>query len=134
MGQQQDALTTQSDMERIPVWPPEFEVPVEDPFANDLLMNHVRAQALTNLIQRARPPYVIAVDAGWGNGKTTFLRMLKQELQNEGFGIIAFNAWEHDFTDNPVTTLAGEIDEEFRSKKPAPQSNRTRQGSRTHSH
>ena len=115
MGQQQDALTTQSGMERIPVGPPEFEVPVEDPFANDLLMNHVRAQALTNLIQRARPPYVIAVDAGWGNGKTTFLRMLKQELQNEGFGVIAFNAWEHDFTDNPVTTLAGEIVKQTKS-------------------
>ena len=109
MDHHQDALTTRSDTERIPVSSPPFEVPVEDPFANDLLMNHVRAQALTNLIERAGPPYVIAVDAEWGNGKTTFLRMLKQKLQNEGFGVIAFNAWEHDFTDNPVTTLAGEI-------------------------
>ena len=115
MDHHQDALTTRSDTERIPVSSPAFEVPVEDPFANDLLMNHVRAQALTNLIERAGPPYVISVDAEWGNGKTTFLRMLKQELQNDGFGVIAFNAWEHDFTDNPVTTLAGEIVKQTKS-------------------
>ena len=41
--------------------------------------------------------------------------MLKRELQNDEFGVIAFNAWEHDFTDNPVTTLAGEIVKQTKS-------------------
>ena len=109
MNQDENAPTNAAGIANLQVSPPEIDVPIEDPFANDLLMSHTRAQALTRLIERASPPYVIAIDAEWGNGKTTFLRMLKRELQSEGFGVIAFNAWEHDFTNNPVTTLAGEI-------------------------
>ena len=84
-------------------------IPADDPFANDLLNNRARAEALTHLIGHAQTPYVLSIDAQWGNGKTTFLNMLIQHLRNDGFGVIAFNAWENDFTDNPFTTLAGEI-------------------------
>ena len=109
MDGHEDEPTTQTDPATIQVVLLEPDTLGPDPFADDLLLTHVRAYALTDLIRRARPPYVISIDAEWGNGKTTFLKMLKQHLQSEGFGVIAFNAWEHDFTDNPVTTLAGEI-------------------------
>ena len=115
MNHDENAPTNVIGTINLQVLPPEIDVPIEDPFANDLLMSQDRARALTKLIERASPPYVIAIDAEWGNGKTTFLRMLKRELQNDGFGVIAFNAWEHDFTDNPVTTLAGEIVKQTKS-------------------
>ena len=94
---------------------PEPEIPHDDPFANDLMLTHVRADALANLIERARTPYVISIDAEWGDGKTTFLNMLTQHLKNEKFGVISFNAWEDDFTNNPITTLAGQIVKQTKS-------------------
>ena len=100
---------TETGPTAVPVTTPELEIPTDDPFANDLMDNLSRAHALTELMKRAQTPYVISIDAEWGNGKTTFLKMLTRQLKNDGFGVIEFNAWEHDFTDNPVTTLAGEI-------------------------
>jgi len=107
--------TRESKHQALQVVAPIPEIPVDDPFANDLLNNRARAEALTHLIGRARTPYVLSVDAEWGNGKTTFLNMLVQHLRNEGFGLVEFNAWENDFTDNPFTTLAGEIVKQSKS-------------------
>ena len=90
-------------------------IPADNPFANDLLSTRARAEALTLLIGRARTPYVLSIDAQWGNGKTTFLNMFMQHLMNDGFAVIEFNAWENDFTDNPFTTLAAEIVKQTKS-------------------
>ena len=51
----------------------------------------------------------MAVDAAWGAGKTTFLKMWAQHFRNEGFPVVEFNAWETDFTDDPFVALASEI-------------------------
>ena len=51
----------------------------------------------------------MAVDAAWGAGKTTFLRMWAQYLRDEGYPVVQFNAWETDFTEEPFISLASEI-------------------------
>ena len=51
----------------------------------------------------------MAVDAPWGTGKTTFLRMWKQHLHNCGFSVVEFNAWETDFSEDPLVALTAEI-------------------------
>ena len=51
----------------------------------------------------------MAVDAAWGAGKTTFLRMWAQDLRNKGFPVIAFNAWETDASGDPFLALTSEI-------------------------
>ena len=76
MDGHEDEPTTQTDPATIQVVLLEPDTLGPDPFADDLLLTHVRAYALTDLIRRARPPYVISIDAEWGNGKTTFLKML----------------------------------------------------------
>ena len=49
------------------------------------------------------------MDAAWGAGKTTFLRMWSQHLRDEGFPVVQFNAWETDFTGEPFVALSSEI-------------------------
>jgi predicted KAP-like P-loop ATPase len=51
----------------------------------------------------------MAVNNKWGTGKTTFIKMWKQLLMNEGFKTIYFNAWENDFQDDVIIALLAEI-------------------------
>jgi len=54
-------------------------------------------------------PCVLAVDAPWGYGKTTFIQLWSQDLQNRGAHVIEFNAWESDFTGSPFVSLLTEL-------------------------
>ena len=49
------------------------------------------------------------MDAEWGNGKTTFLKMWSGHLRNEAFHVIEFNAWETDFSGEPFVALYSEL-------------------------
>ena len=90
--------------------PVPFEVPSSDPFKHDVLQRQPVAVALTELIRTAQDGLVLTIDSPWGSGKTTFLSMWQQHLSNEGFKTIAFNAWETDFTDDPLVALLGELE------------------------
>ncbi len=90
--------------------PREIGIPTEgDPFANDLLGRKAPAESLANLIRSVEGPCAVSVDAAWGNGKTTFLKLLAQHLRNEGFPVVAFNAWETDFSGDPFLALSESI-------------------------
>ena len=93
----------------IRIQPRPVEIPADDPFKHDLLDRKESAEALTNLLRNMDGPCVLAVDAGWGTGKTTFLRMWSQHLRNDGFKTVELNAWETDFTDDPFLAISSEI-------------------------
>ena len=96
-------------IDRIRIRPNEFTVPSEDPFKNDLLDRKSVIEGLTRIIGSAQSPYVISVDAAWGSGKTAFLDMWCQHLENEGYTVVSFNAWKTDFAENPFQALSAEI-------------------------
>ena len=100
---------------RIRVQPREIEVPADDPFSVDLLDRREAVDTLTHLVGNLDGPCVVAVDAAWGFGKTTFLKMWSQHLRNEEFPVVAFNAWETDFSEDPFLTLATELTEGLQS-------------------
>ena len=56
----------------IRIQPPEFEISAENPFEHDLLERAESIKALTTMIGAIEGPCVMAVDASWGMGKTTF--------------------------------------------------------------
>lgn len=87
----------------------EIEIEESNPFKNDVLNRKESADTLTELIISASDPLVICIDAPWGQGKTTFLRMWEQHLKNSNIPTIYFNAWENDFTDDALVSLIGEI-------------------------
>jgi hypothetical protein len=62
---------------------PELEIPLADPFKNDLLGRKESAVSLTELICSTDEPLVLSINASWGEGKTTFLNMWRQILTNK---------------------------------------------------
>ena len=97
----------------IRIQPREIEIPEDDPFKNDLLNRREPISVLTHIIGSIEGPCVIAVDAPWGAGKTTFLKIWEQHLLNEEFPVVSYNAWETDFSDDPFIALSAAISQEL---------------------
>ncbi|WP_419914590.1 KAP family P-loop NTPase fold protein [Hoeflea sp.] len=70
-------------------------------------------ETLTHLVGTIESPCVFSIDAEWGFGKTTFLNIWKQNLLNQKFPVIWFNAWENDLSEIPFMTVITELNEEF---------------------
>ena len=96
---------------KIRIQPPEIEIPENDPFENDLLGRRETVQVLTSIVRSIEGPCVLSVDAAWGAGKTTFLKIWAQHLRNEKFPVVEFNAWETDFSEEPFIALSTELTE-----------------------
>lgn len=67
------------------------------------------AENLTNLIRNTEDELVISLDANWGAGKTTFVKMWQGMLNEMGIHSIYFDAFENDFIEDPMLALSGEI-------------------------
>lgn len=87
----------------------DLDIPEDDPFRDDKLERNQWAEPLTQLVSNTTEPFVLAVDSGWGTGKTTFLRMWCRHLQNRGHRCLYFNAWKNDFALDPLAALVGEL-------------------------
>lgn len=69
-------------------------------------------QSLSRLVERIEDPLVIALDGEWGCGKTWFLKRWvgAHQLENEGRATtVYFDAFRHDFMDDPLIALTGVI-------------------------
>ena len=93
----------------IRIQPLHIDIPEDDPFKNDLLGRKDTVDVLTHLLGSIEGPCVLAVDAPWGTGKTTFLRMWSQHLRNNNFRVVEFNAWETDFSQDPFVAISAEL-------------------------
>ena len=93
----------------IRIQPREIDVPENDPFENDLLGRKESVEVLTHLVGNLEGPCVLAVNAAWGDGKTTFLKIWAQHLRKQGFPVVEFNAWETDFSGDPFVALSAEL-------------------------
>ncbi|MCA0042618.1 KAP family P-loop NTPase fold protein [Celeribacter litoreus] len=72
---------------------------------------------LSDLVEKIEEPMVIAVDAPWGAGKSVFLRCwvgehIKDEHGNQATTVY-FDAFQHDFLDDPLIALTGVISDRF---------------------
>lgn len=94
----------------------EIKISPDNPFENDKLNRSDCANSLTNIISNTRMPLVLSLNGGWGTGKTTFLKMWQQEIQNKGFTTLYFNAWEDDFCDNAFVALIGQLSKNLKGK------------------
>ncbi|PIT07416.1 KAP family P-loop NTPase fold protein [Snodgrassella communis] len=87
----------------------QVEIDAADPFKNDVLDRKANIKILTQFITSYEQSIVLCIDAGWGQGKTTFINMWQQYLKNQDIPTIYFNAWESDYTDDALIALIGEI-------------------------
>ncbi|MDP8246724.1 MAG: P-loop NTPase fold protein [Candidatus Tritonobacter lacicola] len=81
----------------------------KDPFGQDCLERKISAENLTLLLESTSQPFVISVEAPWGWGKTTFIRMWKALLESRDHLCLYFNAWNNDYVDDPLIAFISEI-------------------------
>lgn len=82
----------------------------------DILNRAPVGKALSDLVERIESPMVVALDGGWGTGKTYFLKRWvgAHRLQNEGKALTVYiDAFAHDYLSDPLPVLVSEIAERF---------------------
>ena len=87
----------------------EIDIPVENPFENCKLDRKKYAEILTSIIGNYADGFVLAVNNEWGTGKTTFVKMWQQYLNNAEYKTLYFNAWANDFDSNPLVAILAEL-------------------------
>jgi len=88
----------------------EIEISKEDIFANDKLDRESTIIDLSQLLISTNEPFVLSINASWGAGKTTFVKLWKAYLENDlDIHSIYFSAWEDDFSKEPLIAIMGEL-------------------------
>ncbi|WLH04246.1 KAP family P-loop NTPase fold protein [Pseudomonas lurida] len=86
-----------------------LDIPQDDIFKNDMLGRGDSVKNLTLLLENVSSPLVFSVNAPWGAGKTTYLKMLNASLIASNSKSIYFSAWETDFAVDPLLAFLGEM-------------------------
>lgn len=80
---------------------------------DDKLDREVFANDLYKIITKFYPfhdeAFVVSLNATYGSGKSSFLRMWQDKLKNEGYFVVNINAWDTDFDEDPIIPIASEI-------------------------
>ena len=89
---------------------PEIEIPEGNPFENDKLNRMPCANTFYSIAKMySNTGCVIALNGGWGTGKTTFVKMLIQVIKKDGGHPLYYNAWENDYVSDPLIALLAEL-------------------------
>lgn len=91
------------------IHPPIPDIPADEPYKNDLFKRKEFGDSLFSLFKSIQENIVLCVDAPWGDGKTTFASMWLADLKNKGVNCIYFDAYAHDYADEPFVAFCGEI-------------------------
>ena len=89
--------------------PKKLPIDPAQPFTSDKLDRLKSAVMLTQLIDRVDTPFVLGLNAMWGDGKTTFVEMWRRHLCTAQIRCLYFNAWESDYADDPLISFIGEM-------------------------
>lgn len=85
----------------------------EDGFAGKCELNRAETgERLSDLVENIEQPLVIALDGGWGTGKSFFLKCWVGAHQKENEGTaqtIYFDAFQHDYFDEPLLALTAAL-------------------------
>lgn len=97
-----------------------------DIFENDKLDRKDAIENLSHLIVSTKEAFTLSINADWGTGKTTFVKLWQTHLKNvHQVNSIYFSAWEDDFSKEPLISILGEInryiEDNFESKSDATQ-------------
>ena len=93
---------------------PEIQINDDTGFdpAVDIFRRKDFGERLANLIENAEGNLVIALDAGWGQGKSTFIKMWRGYLsrhRDSKIQSVYFDAFENDYQKDPFLALASEM-------------------------
>ena len=88
----------------------EFVANPSDPFKNDVLGREPQVKAFCAVLAGIEAPAVLSLDAGWGTGKTAFVKMCSAWMRSEAFphsdaSVVVFNAWTQSYTGEPLKDI-----------------------------
>ena len=79
-------------------------------FGFDKLDRKDAIENLSHLIVSTKEAFTLSINADWGAGKTTFVKLWQKYLKKEhSVNSIYFSAWEDDFSKEPLISILGEI-------------------------
>ena len=112
---------------------PEFKLYETGFDETDFLNRKPLSDQLTTLLNGTSRPLVVALNAGWGSGKSFFLKRWIGEYakssKDEGSGIqgevIYFDAFKNDYLDDPLVSLTHAISERLDLEDSSPTTNAT---------
>ena len=81
---------------------------------HDLLNRKAEGERLSKIVEAVSEPLTIAIDGAWGSGKSVFLKCwVGEHSKNENHAAqpIYFDAFAHDFMNDPLIALVSVIDE-----------------------
>ena len=79
-------------------------------WTGDVLRRKKYADFLTQYLVAKKDPFVININAPWGSGKTFFIEHWYEDLRKE-HPCVLFNAWENDFSNDPLLSVISHIKE-----------------------
>ena len=102
-------MTTPADDEPdINLAPPALKPVAGSPWSDDALQRQGIASELNTLVAElahGEDSATIALDGGYGTGKTFILERWVREMQDQGRVAVYYNAWENDCDDDPLVSL-----------------------------
>lgn len=90
---------------------PPLEIAPNEGFSpdKDIFERKAFGRNILNIIENINDELVLAIDAPWGEGKTTFIKMWRGMLAGEGIKSIYFDAFENDYQEDSFLAIAAEI-------------------------
>lgn len=68
-------------------------------------------QHLSAMVKNTCGPYVMGLTSPWGSGKSYFLHTWQKQLEDDTAFCVYFNAWERDYSGDPLANLIAVVDE-----------------------
>ncbi len=105
------------------LFPKEIDIPLDEGFTaqKDIFNRKAFGDQLTAVVRAVDAPLVMILDAPWGTGKTTFVKMWAGELSKIGIPALYFDAFANDYQKDAFLALASYIIDEIEHAGPTPQ-------------
>jgi len=90
---------------------PALKISEEDGFKTELDIFNRKSfgEALFNLISNTEDELVLALDAPWGEGKSTFIKMWQGLLAENNIANVYFDAFENDYQQDPLLAISSQL-------------------------
>ena len=75
----------------------------------DIFNRRAYGESLFNLIKNTEGELVLALDAPWGEGKSTFIKMWRGLLAENKVANIYFDAFENDYQQDPLLAISSQL-------------------------
>ena len=87
---------------------------IDDIWMGDCLNRQPSALFLYNYLLKNDSVKVLNINSPWGSGKTFFVERWQKELQLNHV-CVSFNAWENDFSEEPLVSLVAAVNSQVKS-------------------